>query len=433
MTVRRNHEKHIAESQAVDPMLGEGNIVTAEGARWKRLHKMIAPAFSITYVTNLRPMVGKNVMEFRVLLQQLAQTGEPFNLEHYVERLAVDIIGTAVFGHSFNAQATGSSVMDYFRIMCRANIQERDGFWFDFVRNCLARWKRVAASKKLSVGLTELIERRFDYAQNNDSSLEDRGDSTILDIILRYDLQKTPQTERKGTNPGILEDALIQVRALTIGGSGTIADTISFAYMLLSAHPEVVRKLREEHDQIFAPGIDATYDLLCSDPYRLNQLEYTTNVVKETLRMYPVGPTARREHSDGFLEYEGKRWTTKGCMVVPVQLAMHMNPDIFPNPKAFDPDRYKREDFVRHAWRPFERGPRACLGQPLAMDEAKIILLLTIREFDFTCVNVKPNQTPRVLWTDLDLIFGDRAFQEFVFEAKPRDGMLMRVKRSSWN
>ena len=66
------------------------------------------------------------------------------------------------------------------------------------------------------------------------------------------------------------------------------------------------------------------------------------------------------------------------------------------------------------------------------MDELIITLLLTVRDFDFHCADLKPNQTPRVEWTDLDLTFGDRAFQEFVFEAKPRDGMPMTVRKSMW-
>ena len=63
----------------------------------------------------------------------------------------------------------------------------------------------------------------------------------------------------------------------------------------------------------------------------------------------------------------------------------------------------------------------------------KIILLLTVRDFDFSCAGLTPNKTPRVAWTDLDLTFGDRAFQEFLFEAKPREGMRMRVRNSNWS
>jgi cytochrome P450 len=191
--------------------------------------------------------------------------------------------------------------------------------------------------------------------------------------------------------------------------------------------------LREEHDTVFTKGIDATFKMLQDDPYRLNQLEYTTNVVKEVLRFYPIGNSARAEHpSEKFLAYEGQHYSTEGKMICPLQMSMHMDERIFQNATKFDPDRFAREDFPRQAWRPFERGQRACLGQPLAMDEVKIMLLLTIRDFDFTCADLKPNKTPRVGWTDWDLTYGDRAFQQFVFEARPRDGMPMRVKRSDW-
>ena len=79
MTTIRNHPKHEAEKWFIDPLIGEGNIVTTEGPRWKYLHKMrmklphikfnrtcadfmppplVSPAFSITHISNLRPMVA---------------------------------------------------------------------------------------------------------------------------------------------------------------------------------------------------------------------------------------------------------------------------------------------------------------------------------------------------------------------------------------
>lgn len=432
MTVQRNHEKHPEEQKAVDPMIGKGNIVTSEGPRWKKMHKMLAPAFAITHVTNMRPMVSGAVMEFRAILNKLAESGEDFEFEKYMERLTLDVIGTATFGHSLGAQAMGhgSSVMRHWEDMTRAHMQVREAWAIDFVRSYFAIRRREAAKCKLDAVLTELVQKRFDNIRENDVSLEKRKGSIIIDLILREYLQEMPEKRQKGLDAEFLEDILTQVRTLVVAGAGTTTDTVCFTFMLLSTHPEIVQKLREEHDRVFAPNIDASYDILCSEPIKLNNLVYTTHVVKEAMRLYPVGCTARREHADGFLPYDGRKYPTNGFLILPMQHTMHMNPEIFPDPKAFDPDRFTREDFPRHAWRPFERGPRACLGQSLAMDEMKTILLLTIRDFDFTCVGLKPNKTPRVPWTDLDLTFGDRAFQEFVFEAKPRDGMRMSVKKS---
>jgi cytochrome P450 len=118
-------------------------------------------------------------------------------------------------------------------------------------------------------------------------------------------------------------------------------------------------------------------------------------------------------------------------MIITCQHAMHYNPSIFESPSKFDPDRFMDPNTVpRNAWRPFERGMRACMGQELAMDELRVVLLLTVRDFDFECVGVKPNSTPRACYTDLDLQLGDMVFQEVGLEAKPRAGMtIMKVSR----
>ncbi len=59
----------------------------------------------------------------------------------------------------------------------------------------------------------------------------------------------------------------------------------------------------------------------------------------------------------------------------------------------------------------------------------RVMLLLTVRDYDFVVANVKPNATPRVPYTSLDLKLGDWAFQEMGLEARPRDGMMMVVTR----
>lgn len=368
-------------------------------------------------------------MTFRKILQKKAESGEVFRLEDLTQYLTFDVIGTATFGHSLEAQTKGNVALQHFEDMCRAFMRSRESL--NYVRNFFVNIKRDAAKKKLDAAIKVLVRERFNLLQKDKIDLTGKRGLGIMDLILRDYLEESRQTGRQELDPEFLESAITQVKTLLIAGTGTTSDTVCFALMFLSTHPEIVAKLREEHDRVFTPGIEATYEMLCAEPYKLNELEHTTNVIKETLRFFPIGNTARAGIDT--IEFEGRDYPTKGLMVNPVQLVMHMNPDIFPNPKVFDPDRFVREDFPRHAWRPFERGPRACLGQPLAMDELKIVLLLIIRDFDFTCADLKPNKTPRVEWLDFDLTYGDRAFQEFVFEAKPRDGMPMTVKKSSWS
>jgi cytochrome P450 len=148
-----------------------------------------------------------------------------------------------------------------------------------------------------------------------------------MDLILREYLTDPDKSTTTELDSEFLVDALTHVKTLLIAGSGTTSDTSCFGHMLLSTHPEVVQKMREEHDRVFAPGIDATYEILKANPKKLNELVYTNCVIKEILRFYPVGNTAR-EGIDT-VTYLGQKWPTKGHMICPVQLAMHMDPKNF--------------------------------------------------------------------------------------------------------
>jgi len=61
---------------------------------------------------------------------------------------------------------------------------------------------------------------------------------------------------------------------------------------------------------------------------------------------------------------------------------IHRRADFFPNPDDFIPERFLEQKIPKDAWRPFEKGPRSCIGQELALLEMKIILALTIRDFE---------------------------------------------------
>lgn len=129
------------------------------------------------------------------------------------------------------------------------------------------------------------------------------------------------------------------------------------------------------------------------------------------------------------LSYEGREYPIDdGLVIIPSWHTMHFDARYFPEPSAYRPERFLGDGVPRGWFRSFSRGPRGCLGQDLAMEDMRVFLLLTVRDFDFKCAGLQPNPKPKAPYMNLDTVFGDIVFQELALEAKPRGGMMMTVK-----
>ena len=62
---------------------------------------------------------------------------------------------------------------------------------------------------------------------------------------------------------------------------------------MLSKAPEVVKRLRDEHTKVFDKDFNKTIETVLESPAKLEELEYTTAVIKETLRLFPIGFSIR--------------------------------------------------------------------------------------------------------------------------------------------
>ena len=79
---------------------------------------------------------------------------------------------------------------------------------------------------------------------------------------------------------------------------------------------------------------------------------------------------------------------------------MHRQPDFFPDPDKFDPNRFmpgSSHKILPDTWRPFEKGRGSCTGKELALIQLKLVLLLTVRDYDFELAyNSKASKGPDV-------------------------------------
>ncbi|GFR22745.1 cytochrome P450 9e2, partial [Trichonephila clavata] len=124
----------------------------------------------------------------------------------------------------------------------------------------------------------------------------------------------------------------------------------------------------------------------------LQNIKYLDNIISETLRLFPPGVRLeRRAVTDYKLGETGILYlrNDRHCSAY----AMHRDPELFPDPEKFDPDRFTPEERAKrdpYAYMPFGAGPRNCIGMRFAIMEIKVCLIYVIANFKINrCIKTK--------------------------------------------
>ena len=210
------------------------------------------------------------------------------------------------------------------------------------------------------------------------------GSKIIIDLALKGYLAEPPHGEPvQGIDSIIQEIVMSQLKLFIFDGHDTIATTICYSYSLLSRNPSMLRKLREEHDNVLGTDIERAPDLLASQPHLLNQLPYTLATIREILRLFPV-VTCPRAGRRGYelTDSERRRCPTEHCLVWSNHHGLHNNPLYWPKVEELLPDRWLVPEthplhLIKNAWTPFEFGPRNCIDQEPALTELFVLRMRT--------------------------------------------------------
>jgi cytochrome P450 len=182
--------------------------------------------------------------------------------------------------------------------------------------------------------------------------LEERDDVLSLLLQARHD-------DGSAMSDQELRDELM---TLLVAGHETSATALAWALEALARHPAVLNRLREEVDA----GEDA----------------YLDAVVQEILRLRPVIALVLRRLTEP-MEIGG-RLLPAGVTVAPCIYLLHRRPDIYPDPRAFRPERFLEKPPGTYTWIPFGGGVRRCLGASFAQFEIKVVLRELVARLDIS-------------------------------------------------
>jgi cytochrome P450 len=202
-----------------------------------------------------------------------------------------------------------------------------------------------------------------------------------------------------------------EILGLLIAGHATTSAALTWAFYLLASRPVMQERIHEEARatellaslervrEAQATGEDefeTRTDAEAGAAF-LESLPYTRQVWAETLRLYPALPIFGRTTKH---EVElGGVTLPEGAHVLVSPFVTQRDPEFWPDPERFDPDRFGAENIDgRHpfAYYPFSGGRHACLGQEVATTEALVILAATLatHRVEFVDSEMGPHADP---------------------------------------
>jgi cytochrome P450 len=338
---------------ALRPLLGSRSLLLQEGEEHMRRRKLMLPPFH-----------GRRMRAYESTIAEVTETaiaewplGTPFPLHPSMQAITLEVIMRAVFG------VTDAARLDQLRDGLLAILGESAsptaiGLVMPGVRR-LRRYRsfgeRVADTDELLAA--EIAERR------GDPGLDEREDILSMLIAARFD-------DGSGMDDGELRD---QLMTLLLAGHETTATGLAWTFDLLLHSPPALERLLAELES----GDDA----------------YLDAVITESLRLRPVVPfTGRLLREPAML---GGFDLDAGTVVLAAIYMAHTNPDVYPEPFEFRPERFLPDGPGTYSWVPFGGGTRRCIGAAFAQMEMHVALRTILGSARLAAADPEPDQLMR--------------------------------------
>ncbi|RHZ43332.1 cytochrome P450 [Aspergillus thermomutatus] len=422
--------------QAYKYLLGPDSIITSEGEEWKSLRKRFNPGFAPQHLLTLLPCILDKTGPFFEALDRYAQSGEEFSLAEICTNLTFDIIGAVTMDEDLGAQLPLDKQSEMVKLYHElAASYRRKSSARAKLLNPLVTWRQYTLARRLNTIIKNHIKRKF--AELKEASTNERKSRSVLALSLQ---------DIEYLDARVLDQTCDQLKTFLFAGHDTTSILLQWALYELSRTPRALESIRRELDDVFgldpSPAIVHDKLLAPNGEELLGKLQYTSAVIKEILRLYPSSGTGRfvPEGTGAYIQLpDGRSLCIDGVLMYNCETLIHRDETVYGESKDdFVPERWLGEAGASRipssAWRPFERGPRSCIGQGLATIEAQVILACVVRRYEFRKIGLgevardsagEPILNPRGQYE-----VKSRLFNTMQVTAKPVDGTIMKVKLS---
>ena len=320
-------------NQVLKPVLGDNSVLVLDEGAHMSQRKLLLPPFHGArmqgYEEKMTEIAAREIESWPL--------GTPHKLRPRMQAMTLEIILETVFG------VHGGERMEELRVALREflDLTTNPLFLAPLVLAGPDRARRIPAFRRRIERVDELLHREI-AERRGAGDVEERDDILSLLVAARHD-DGSPMSEAE------MRDELL---TLLVAGHETTATSLSWAVERLVRHPEKLERLRAET----LAGEDA----------------YLTATIQETLRLRPVIVLVARRLTEPVVL--GGYELPAGVTVTPCIHLIHRDPETYPEPERFRPERFLESPPGTYTWIPFGGGVRRCLGASFAQFEMSVVL-----------------------------------------------------------
>ncbi|XP_064145725.1 thromboxane-A synthase isoform X2 [Loxodonta africana] len=334
------------------------SVLFLRNTRWEEVRGVLTPAFSPEKLNEVTPLINQACDLLLTHLQPYADSGAAFNIQRCYCCYTTDLVASVAFGTQLDSQETPehpfvthcrrffefsiprpilalilsfpSIMIPLARILPNKNRDELNGFFNKLIRNVATSRDQQAANKRRKDFFQMILDARHSVSSVGVDS---------FDIVRQVfssagcpEPPPRPHAPRVLSKPLTMDEIVGQAFIFLIAGYEIVTNTLSFATYLLAIHPDCQEKLLREVDRFYEKHPALQY---CS---LQEGLPYLDMVIAETLRLYPPAFRFTRESAKD-CKLLGQH-IPAGAVVEMAVGALHHDPEHWPQPEAFDPERF---------------------------------------------------------------------------------------------